>query len=67
MALAQVMAGRGVNVNPIGYPAVSEGEARLRFFISSTHTDKDLKYTADALAESIPQVEEALRLRKRGP
>ena len=65
MALAQVMASRGVNVNPIGYPAVSEGEARLRFFIGSTHTEQDLTYTANALAESIPMVEEMLLSRQR--
>ena len=50
MPPAQVMNSRGVNVNPIGYPAVPEGEARLRFFISATHTPENLKYTADHLA-----------------
>lgn len=39
----------GINVQPIIYPAVEEKLARLRFFISSTHTAKQLEDTAKAL------------------
>lgn len=41
---------RGINVQPIFYPAVEEGMARLRFFISSAHTGQQLRDTVDALA-----------------
>lgn len=48
--LASAMFKRGINVQPIIYPAVEENAARLRFFISSTHTDEQIRYAIDALA-----------------
>ncbi len=47
----QELAARGINVQPIFYPAVEEGKARLRFFITAGHTEAQLRTTADALAE----------------
>jgi 8-amino-7-oxononanoate synthase len=47
---AVLLADRGVNVNPITYPAVPEGEARLRFFLSSEHTPEQIEHTVDLLA-----------------
>lgn len=44
---------RGINVQPIIYPAVEEKAARLRFFINSGHTDEQIRYTIDALAEEL--------------
>jgi len=49
--VANRMFERGVNVQPIFYPAVEEGMARLRFFISSAHTEEQLRYTVETLAE----------------
>jgi len=43
----------GINVQPIIYPAVEERLARLRFFITSTHTNEKLDATAAALAETV--------------
>ncbi|WP_409409742.1 aminotransferase class I/II-fold pyridoxal phosphate-dependent enzyme [Acidithiobacillus ferriphilus] len=40
---------RGVHVQPIIYPAVPEKQARLRFFLSSTHSQADIDITLDAL------------------
>lgn len=40
----------GISVHPIIHPAVSEQEARLRFFITADHTDADLERTAEVLA-----------------
>lgn len=40
---------RGINVQPIIYPAVEEKLARLRFFICSTHSDQQLRQTVDHL------------------
>lgn len=42
---------RGINVQPIIYPAVEERLARLRFFITSLHTKEQLETAAAALAE----------------
>jgi 8-amino-7-oxononanoate synthase len=44
---------QGINVQPIVYPAVPEKSARLRFFISSTHTEAQIQSTIPILAEAI--------------
>ena len=36
---------RGINVQPIMYPAVEERAARLRFFITSMHTPEQIRMT----------------------
>ena len=42
---------RGINVQPILYPAVPEKSARLRFFISCQHTEAQIRRTIQAVAE----------------
>jgi 8-amino-7-oxononanoate synthase len=67
LRLAEALAGRGINVQPILAPAVPEHQARLRFFITARHTRAQLVTTADALAQEwarlgvdkAPVVEEA--------
>jgi 8-amino-7-oxononanoate synthase len=54
--LAEGLLKRGIHVHPIIYPAVSETEARLRFFVTAAHTEEQLRYTADALAEELAQL-----------
>lgn len=49
--LADAACERGINVFAIGYPAVEFHEARLRFFISSLHTEDQIKYTVETIAE----------------
>ncbi|MDP2370557.1 aminotransferase class I/II-fold pyridoxal phosphate-dependent enzyme [Rhodoferax sp.] len=41
---------QGINVQPIIYPAVEERVARLRFFISSAHTEAQLRTATEILA-----------------
>jgi 8-amino-7-oxononanoate synthase len=41
--LSQAMFQRGVNVQPILYPAVPEGSARLRFFLTAEHTEEQVR------------------------
>ena len=53
LRLAQALHGRGINVQPILYPAVEENQARLRFFVTSGHSDVDLARTADAVREEL--------------
>jgi len=43
----------GINVQPILYPAVPEKSARLRFFISCTHTEAQIGQTIKALSALI--------------
>jgi 8-amino-7-oxononanoate synthase len=40
----------GINVQPILFPVVPEGSARLRFFMSSEHTAQDIAITLSALS-----------------
>jgi 8-amino-7-oxononanoate synthase len=44
---------RGINVQPIFYPAVQEGMARLRFFICSSHTEEQIEQTVNILVEEM--------------
>jgi 8-amino-7-oxononanoate synthase len=53
LQLAQALGRRGINVQPILYPAVEEHLARLRFFITSRHSEEQLRITADAVAEEL--------------
>ncbi len=43
----------GINVQPIIYPAVEERAARLRFFISSTHSEQQLSNALQALKRAV--------------
>jgi 8-amino-7-oxononanoate synthase len=47
---------RGINVQPILYPAVEETAARLRFFCTATHTEQQIRETIQVLAEEIERV-----------
>ena len=49
--LAGAMFGRGINVQPILYPAVPENSARLRFFVSCQHSEEDIQQAVNALKE----------------
>ncbi len=57
LQLSQAMFARGVNVSPIVHPAVEENASRLRFFISSAHTEEQLRYTVQALVEELARIE----------
>jgi len=39
----------GIIAHAVMYPVVPENEARLRFFITSEHTQEDFIYTLDSL------------------
>jgi len=53
LRLAQTLRGRGINVQPIFHPAVDEGKARLRFFVTSDHTAEQLGHAAGLLGEQL--------------
>lgn len=44
---------KGINVQPILYPAVEERAARLRFFVSSLHNEAQIQSAVEALAEML--------------
>jgi 8-amino-7-oxononanoate synthase len=49
--LAQALFARGVNVQPILYPAVPERAARLRFFVTAGHGEAQLREAARIVIE----------------
>jgi 8-amino-7-oxononanoate synthase len=44
---------RGINAQPILYPAVPEKSARLRFFISCEHSEAQIEHTVQILAAEL--------------
>ncbi|OHB83076.1 MAG: fatty acyl-AMP ligase [Planctomycetes bacterium RBG_16_64_12] len=56
LRLSKAMAARGVNVQPILHPAVEEKAARLRFFLTSLHTEEQIRYTIDAMVEELEKI-----------
>ncbi|CAJ0713936.1 8-amino-7-oxononanoate synthase [Ralstonia edaphis] len=48
---ANALFGKGINTQPIFYPAVEEKAARLRFFICCTHTPEQIAYTVESVAQ----------------
>ena len=53
--LASVMFKKKINVLPIIYPVVEEGLARLRFFLSSEHNEKDIVTALVFLPKELPK------------
>ncbi len=57
LRLAQALSVRRINVQPILYPAVEENLARLRFFVTSGHSEADLLATAEAVREELAAID----------
>ncbi|MBR0679870.1 aminotransferase class I/II-fold pyridoxal phosphate-dependent enzyme [Roseomonas eburnea] len=51
--LSQALFDRGVNVQPILYPAVPDSSARLRFFLSCEHSEAQLRGTIAAVRSAM--------------
>ncbi|MCL2925482.1 MAG: aminotransferase class I/II-fold pyridoxal phosphate-dependent enzyme [Trichodesmium sp. MAG_R04] len=51
--LSQSLFKRGINVPFMFYPSVPQNAARLRFFITCNHTEEQIRFTIDALAEEL--------------
>src|SRR6202007_2822949 len=54
--LAQALFERGINVQPILYPAVPERAARLRFFLTAAHSEEQIRQTVAVLVEESRRV-----------
>lgn len=48
--LSRALFDAGINAPPIIYPAVEERIARLRFFISSAHSEEQIRFTINEVA-----------------
>jgi 8-amino-7-oxononanoate synthase len=60
LALSRAMFARGINVQPILYPAVEEAAARLRFFITARHTEEQIRKTVAVMKEELDRLDPAL-------
>ncbi len=53
LMLSERLQDQGINVQPIVYPAVADDAARLRFFLSYTHSREQLLHTAIAVSDTL--------------
>ena len=56
LQLSKSLYERGINVQPILHPAVEESAARLRFFITSLHTEAQIRFTVKAIVEELEKI-----------
>ena len=56
LLLSDALFNRGINVQPILYPAVADNASRLRFFLSALHTEHDLVYTTATVREELARI-----------
>jgi len=56
--LAEALFRRGVNVQPILYPAVPERAARLRFFLTAAHSEEQVRDAVQILIEENRRIEQ---------
>jgi 7-keto-8-aminopelargonate synthetase-like enzyme len=49
----------GINVQPIIYPAVAEDAARLRFFITHSHSEEQFRATIPHIAQQLERLRSA--------
>jgi 8-amino-7-oxononanoate synthase/acyl carrier protein len=69
LKLSRALFERGINVQPILYPAVEEKAARLRFFITANHTSDQIEKTVTAMREELIKIDPsyAAHLREKNP
>lgn len=61
LSLSQRLHGLGINVQPIMYPAVEESEARLRFFITSRHSDSQVRRAVETVCQQLDLIDPSCR------
>jgi len=57
IALSQALFRRGINVMPVVPPAVESDAARLRFFLTSLHTEAQIRRAVAVLAEELVRLD----------
>ncbi|MFD9905354.1 aminotransferase class I/II-fold pyridoxal phosphate-dependent enzyme [Streptomyces sp. NPDC059063] len=67
MALSNALLRLGVNVMPIGHPAVPPDECRLRFFINADHTPDELDHALDLLGRAMAAQQRSNETSRTGP
>jgi 8-amino-7-oxononanoate synthase len=59
--LSQQLLVRGINVQPVLYPAVPAKSSRLRFFLTAMHTKEDIDQTIAIVVEELAKIPEGMR------
>jgi 8-amino-7-oxononanoate synthase len=59
--LSQQLFRRGINVQPVLYPAVPAKSSRLRFFLTAMHTEEQIKAAIDATADELAKIPASMR------
>jgi len=57
LQLSKALEERGFSVMPILHPAVEEKAARLRFFITASHTEEQIRAAVEATAEELKRID----------
>ncbi|MGE0758432.1 MAG: aminotransferase class I/II-fold pyridoxal phosphate-dependent enzyme, partial [Pirellulaceae bacterium] len=57
LRLSRQLFERGINVQPILYPAVEEKATRLRFFITAAHTEAQIQRAVETVAEELARID----------
>jgi 8-amino-7-oxononanoate synthase len=58
LRLSHALFDRGINVQPILYPAVPDRSARLRFFITTNHSEAHIRATVGAVADELATLQQ---------
>ncbi|MEW2527846.1 aminotransferase class I/II-fold pyridoxal phosphate-dependent enzyme [Streptomyces sp. NPDC047071] len=66
MALSNALLRLGVNVMPIGHPAVPRDACRLRFFINADHTQGELDRALDLLGRAMAEQQHPQKTSRTG-
>jgi 8-amino-7-oxononanoate synthase len=53
LAVSQALLEAGINARPILYPAVRESQARIRFFLTSEHSEEQIVTAVEAVADAV--------------
>lgn len=53
LAVSQQLLSSGINARPILYPAVRESAARIRFFVTSEHTEAEIHQAVQAVTRAV--------------
>jgi len=62
---SQELLRRGINVQPVLYPAVPAKSGRLRFFVTAMHSREDIETAIDTLTEEQAKLPERMRALKK--
>ena len=54
--LSNMLFEKGINAQPIIYPAVEERAARLRFFICTSHTEEQIEKTVQTIKDQLAKI-----------